>query len=698
MIINIGTMIGNRYEVVEKVGTGGMADVYRAMDHRLNRYVAVKILKNEYSEDTKFVTKFRQEAQAVACLSHPNVVAVYDVGEEQGMHFIVMEFVEGITLKSYIEKKGKLSVREAVGIGIQIASGLEAAHNSHIIHRDIKPQNILISRDGTAKVTDFGIAKAASSNTITASAMGSVHYISPEQARGGFSDEKSDVYSLGVTMYEMLSGTLPFTGESAVAVALAHIQEEAVPLTAMDATIPKGISDIVAKCMQKKADFRYPTSADLIADLKMFLQDPEGEYGVVKPLYENTDTIFIKPTDVNRIKAASQTTTGDSGMTAAEPEDKKAGEEDSGEVDSGEVDPKLEKALIGGSIVVAIIIGIVIIYVIGKVFGFWGGASGSTEATPTPEVTSSAASATATPEASDSAQKVTVENVAGMTTEKAKTALSQKGLSNVKVSEQQSDTVSAGKVISTDPEAGTEVEKDAEITLIVSSGTSTVQVPSVASMTVSKAKSTLAAEGFNAVEGSKVYSDTVKAGLVAYSNPKGGAQASKGATITLYISKGPKRTTTTVPDLMGMTKAQAKEALTAKKLVLGSVSTAYSDNVSKNRVCVQSKAEGTEVKTGSTVDITLSLGASKTYSYYSNKVTIDNPFDYESDPSSVFKFVLSQDGKTTTIREVSLSYSDFPYTISDVKGSSASSGEIIVYKDGKRLSSYSVDFRKVADE
>ena len=693
MIINIGTMIGNRYEVVEKVGTGGMADVYRAMDHRLNRYVAVKILKNEYSEDTKFVTKFRQEAQAVACLSHPNVVAVYDVGEEQGMHFIVMEFVEGITLKSYIEKKGKLSVREAVGIGIQIASGLEAAHNSHIIHRDIKPQNILISRDGTAKVTDFGIAKAASSNTITASAMGSVHYISPEQARGGFSDEKSDVYSLGVTMYEMLSGTLPFTGESAVAVALAHIQEEAVPLTAMDATIPKGISDIVAKCMQKKADFRYPTSADLIADLKMFLQDPEGEYGVVKPLYENTDTIFIKPTDVNRIKAASQTTTGDSGMTAAEPEDKKAGEED-----SGEVDPKLEKALIGGSIVVAIIIGIVIIYVIGKVFGFWGGASGSTEATPTPEVTSSAASATATPEASDSAQKVTVENVAGMTTDEAKTALSQKGLSNVKVSEQQSDTISAGKVISTDPEADTEVEKDAEITLIVSSGTSTVQVPSVASMTVTKAKSTLAAEGFNAVEGSKVYSDTVKAGLVAYSNPKGGAQASKGATITLYISKGPKQTTTTVPDLMGMTKAQAKEALTAKKLVLGSVSTAYSDNVSKNRVCVQSKAEGTEVKTGSTVDITLSLGASKKYSYYSNKVTIDNPFDYESDPSSVFKFVLSQDGKTTTIREVSLSYSDFPYTISDVKGSSASSGEIIVYKDGKRLSSYSVDFRKVADE
>ena len=199
MNVNIGTLIGDRYEIIDKIGTGGMADVFRARDHRLNRFVAVKILKNEYSEDTKFVAKFRQEAQAIACLSHPNVVGVYDVGEEDEMHYIVMEFVDGITLKKYIEKKGKLSVRESVGIALQIANGLEAAHSNHIIHRDIKPQNILISRDGTAKVSDFGIAKAASSNTITASTMGSVHYISPEQARGGFSDEKSDIYSVSYT-------------------------------------------------------------------------------------------------------------------------------------------------------------------------------------------------------------------------------------------------------------------------------------------------------------------------------------------------------------------------------------------------------------------------------------------------------------------------------------------------------------------
>ena len=211
-MVSIGTIIGDRYEILDKVGSGGMADVFRAKCHRLNRYVAIKILKQDYSEDTKFVTKFRGEAQAIAGISHPNIVGIYDVGEENGMYYIVMELVDGITLKKYIEEKGKLTVKEAVGIALQIANGLEAAHSNHIIHRDIKPQNILITRDGTAKVTDFGIAKAASSNTITANAMGSVHYISPEQARGGYSDEKSDIYSLGVTMYEMLSGTLPFNG------------------------------------------------------------------------------------------------------------------------------------------------------------------------------------------------------------------------------------------------------------------------------------------------------------------------------------------------------------------------------------------------------------------------------------------------------------------------------------------------------
>ena len=248
-MINPGMMISDRYEIIDRVGSGGMADVYKAKCHRLNRYVAIKVLKQEYSSDAKFVAKFRAEAQSVAGLSHPNIVNVYDVGEDNGLHYIVMELVEGITLKKFIEKKGKLDVKEAVGIGIQIAQGMEAAHNNHIIHRDIKPQNIIISKEGKVKVTDFGIAKAATSNTITSNAMGSVHYISPEQARGGYSDEKSDIYSLGVTLYEMLSGKVPFEGESTVTVALAHIQDEAVPLQQLDPNIPLSLSKIVQKCI-----------------------------------------------------------------------------------------------------------------------------------------------------------------------------------------------------------------------------------------------------------------------------------------------------------------------------------------------------------------------------------------------------------------------------------------------------------------
>ena len=424
-MVNIGTMIGERYEVIEKIGSGGMADVYRAKDHRLNRFVAVKILKSEYNEDTKFIAKFRQEAQAIACLSHPNIVGIYDVGEDKDMHFFVMEFVDGITLKKYIENRGKLTVREAVGISLQIANGLEAAHANHIIHRDIKPQNILISKDGTAKVSDFGIAKAASSNTITANAMGSVHYISPEQARGGFSDEKSDIYSLGVTIYEMLSGTLPFTGESAVAIALAHIQEDATPLEAIDATIPHGLSNIVAKCMQKKTELRYPTVADLIADMKMFLQDPTGEYGIIRNLYENADTIFIPSGDVNTLKATTPQTPLDTLKEEEETEE------------NGEVDPKLEKALIIGSVTVAVIIGLIIIYMVGRLIGFWGGSSPKEEATPEP--TKQVIQASSSPEAKEETQ-IKVPDIIDMTEESAKALLDEKELTYEFVA-QESDTV-----------------------------------------------------------------------------------------------------------------------------------------------------------------------------------------------------------------------------------------------------------------
>ena len=277
-MIKLGMLIGGRYEILDKIGTGGMSDVYKAKDQKLNRFVAVKVLKQEFSENKNFVSKFRVEAQAAAGLMHPNIVNVYDVGEEENIHYIVMELVEGITLKKYIEKKIKLTTKEAISIAIQVAMGIEAAHNNHIIHRDIKPQNIMISKEGKVKVTDFGIAKAASSNTITSNVMGSVHYTSPEQARGGFSDAKSDIYSMGITFFEMLTGRVPFNGDTTVAIAIKHIQDEMPSPREFIPEIPVSVEKIILKCTQKSPDRRYQTMQDMIKDLKRSLISPDEDF------------------------------------------------------------------------------------------------------------------------------------------------------------------------------------------------------------------------------------------------------------------------------------------------------------------------------------------------------------------------------------------------------------------------------------
>lgn len=301
-MVKVGMLIADRYEIIEKIGTGGMSDVYRAKCHKLNRYVAVKVLKQEFSENTDFVSKFHVEAQAAAGLMHPNIVNVYDVGGESGFHYIVMELVEGITLKKYIEKKARLSVKEAVSIAIQVAMGIEAAHNNHIIHRDIKPQNIIISKEGKVKVTDFGIAKAATSNTITSNVMGSVHYTSPEQVRGGFSDEKSDVYSLGITLFEMLTGRVPFNGETTVAVAIKHIQEPMPSPREFVPEIPISVEQIVMKCTQKSPDRRYQSAPELIEDLKKSLISPNENFVKLDPGDAYGETKNFTPNDIRQIK------------------------------------------------------------------------------------------------------------------------------------------------------------------------------------------------------------------------------------------------------------------------------------------------------------------------------------------------------------------------------------------------------------
>ena len=276
-----GTYLQERYEIIEQIGSGGMADVYKARCHTLNRLVAVKMLKNEFSRDENFVNRFKMEAQAAAGLSHPNIVNVFDVVDEGDSHYIIMELIEGITLKSYIDKKGHLESREAIGIAIQMAQGMSAAHQQKIIHQDIKPQNIIISMDGKVKVADFGIARAVSSNTHGDHAIGSVHYVSPEQARGDFVDARSDIYSLGITMFEMVTGRLPFDGENTVAVAIAHLENPMIPPKECNPDIPESLEQIILKCTEKKPEDRYDTAEAVIADLRRALINPNES--VVEP-------------------------------------------------------------------------------------------------------------------------------------------------------------------------------------------------------------------------------------------------------------------------------------------------------------------------------------------------------------------------------------------------------------------------------
>ena len=275
-----GRLLANRYEILEKIGSGGMATVYKAKCHVLNRYVAIKILRDEFTTDEEFVKRFNSEAQAAASLSHPNIVSIYDVGNEDNIYYIVMELVRGKTLKQIITEEGALPWKWSVNIAMQIASALETAHKNNIVHRDIKPHNIIITEDGVAKVTDFGIAKAVSNSTITAfgTTIGSVHYFSPEQAKGGYTDAKSDIYSLGVVMYEMLTGRVPFDSDTSVSVALKHMQEAPVPPMEINENIPKAVNDIILKAMEKEPMARYQTATAMLRDLSMALKDPDGEF------------------------------------------------------------------------------------------------------------------------------------------------------------------------------------------------------------------------------------------------------------------------------------------------------------------------------------------------------------------------------------------------------------------------------------
>ena len=680
-MLNKGRLIGERYEIISLVGSGGMADVYKAMDTRLGRQVAIKVLKEEYSSDKNFVSKFRAEAQAAAVLSHPNIVNVYDVGEDEGLHYIVMELVEGITLKKFIERKGKLELKEAVGIAIQIAQGMEAAHANHIIHRDIKPQNIIISKEGKVKVTDFGIAKAATSNTIAAGqAVGSVHYISPEQARGGYSDEKSDIYSLGVTLYEMISGKMPFAADNTVSVALLHINEEAVPLRELDPEVPASIEKIVQKCMQKKPERRYLTATELIADLKKAIAEPEGDYvNFAQAAVTDSPTINISGEEVEAIKKGRY----NSNNRAAEPVKKREPRQirELPEDDEETIDPKMERLILFGGIAAIVILAVVVIVLLIKGFNLFGGkAENSDSLLPQSSNQVVSASSIASEPVSKSAL-ITVPTLKGRTRAEAINILSDSGITNYRFESESSREFEKETVMNVTPSEGSEIKKDDEVIITISKGEDAITIPDIRNATKDSAIATLEGLKF-AVKVQEKASDTVDEGSVIETIPAIGTSAKEGETITIVVSTGPENKQVLVPNVVGKAEEDATTTLSNSGFK-ASIAYKEDDNVKKGFVISQSIAGGNEAQSGSTITLSISKGPKPVTYTYSASLTIDeNPFA-ESGESGDIEVRMDQDGKTSTVYSGTLSYDDFPLRIEDIIGSSDSEAVCYLIVNGE---------------
>lgn len=639
-----GMFLADRYEIIEQIGTGGMADVYKAKCHKLNRYVAIKVMKPEFSQDKTFVAKFRAEAQSAAGLINPNIVNVYDVGDENGIYYIVMELVEGITLKKYIEKRGKLSYKEAVSIAIQVANGMDAAHKHHIIHRDIKPQNIIISKEGKVKVTDFGIAKAATSSTINSSAsMGSVHYISPEQARGGYSDERSDIYSLGITLFEMLTGTVPFDGDTTVSVAVRHIQDEIPAPSTLVEGIPVSIDKIVLKCTQKKTERRYQSASELISDLKKSLVMPDVDFVKIPPLYGETPVV---PEQNNTNNTVSEDTDNlddilkdddildDDLLDDSDDEDEDNQElsdsddsDDDDDIDD-ESNDKLDLIMKCIGIGIAVIILIITIFVIVKLVGSGKSANKDNNETTTETVTEKTTSE------DNSKDKVEVPHVEGLTKDDAIKALNEVGLGYKSVI-QTSKTVAKDSVISQGTKAGTKVAKNTQIILTISSGPDSVEtsVPSVTGKSEEDATSTLKKAGFD-VAVDYDYSDTVAQGNVIKYSPSG--KVAEGSTITIVISRGKQTKKVTVPNVIGMDESSAAYAIEQAGLKVN----AKGDKGEFAKVVNQSYAAGTTLDEDTVVEIELR----------NEKVTVENLVGKTKDAAVQW---ITSNGLTYSITEVS---------------------------------------------
>ena len=612
-MLRAGTYLQERYEILELIGSGGMSDVYKAKCHKLNRYVAIKVLKDEFSSDEGFVSKFKMEAQAAACLSHPNIVSIYDVVDEGKLHYIVMELIEGITLKSYIAQKRRLDVKEAVSISIQVAQGIAAAHSRNIVHRDIKPQNIIISKDGKVKVADFGIARAATSQTITVSAVGSVHYISPEQARGGYSDARSDIYSFGITMYEMVTGRVPFEGDNTVTVALAHLEEPITRPSVYNPQIPVSLENIILKCTEKKPEHRYRSVEEVIADLRRVLIHPDENFVTMSPAQDmGGETVIISKDELNAIKSSyhgDRTSRQEYRQPEQEEEYQSEHQNRQGSQNRkrnephDDVSPQFEKIMTTVGVVVAIVIVAVLIVVFSKLGGLIR--FGNSDKTPTIQTE------TVATEESLGESQVRMPDVRNLYIDDAVTELKKSDL-DFHFTYEDSETVEKDHIIAQQIEPEQIINKGTMVELYVSNGTDLIDLSSMGliGMDQTAAMALLDQNQMKAVI-QQDYSDTVEAGKVIRfesQNPDNPLKAKAGQSVTLFISQGSEAEVRTVPNIQNISEDEAIARLTDAQLEIGEVTEEHSDTVEIGYVISQSIAPETMVKAGDVVGYVVSIG------------------------------------------------------------------------------------------
>lgn len=642
-MLNPGTYLQGRYEILEKIGSGGMSVVYKAKCHTLNRLVAIKVLKEEFASDENFVSKFKMEAQAAARLSHPNIVNVYDVVDEENLHYIVMELIEGITLKSYIEKKELLDSKEAIGIAIQVAQGIAAAHEQHIIHRDIKPQNMIISKDGKVKVADFGIARAVSSQTVNSSAaVGSVHYISPEQARGGYCDERSDIYSFGITLYEMVTGRVPFEGDNTVAVALAHLEDPVVPPGDYNPQVYPGLEDIILKCTKKKPDRRYGSMEEVIHDLHRVLMDPECDIYQNEEIEEGGDPYQTRPIskdelsqirDHHRRKSretgADEAEKGTEGLETSDEENgspDSLSKEDAEEFGDGtgdhrsryhssrkrefhkkipsrkrdeDVSTQFERMIAAIGIIAAILVVIVVVFVFSRLTGlFWPGSGQDSQENQTEAVTQSA-SMEEIQVIPDEGETI-MPNVLDLPRDMAESKLKEYDIVMKVTGEEYSENYSKGYVMRQDVDEGTAVEKWSTVGVTISKGSERVDVKALNLSGMDKKQAEEILKDKDLIPSAKEEAnDTVPKGKVIR---VGTEEAKAGDTVELFVSSGPKTVQGQVPKLTDGDAAAADALLKAAGLVSGTVTYEYDPSKPHGQVLSQSELPGTMLEPQSAVD------------------------------------------------------------------------------------------------